>query len=83
MCKNHDKAGIRLKASDRKELHLFRHHVATLLLRAGAQQPVISSMLRHAFPKFLNPYLNAEFKSLKECALSIENHSVRKEAFYQ
>lgn len=77
------KAGIRLKASERKGLHLFRHHVATSLLRAGVQQPVISSTLGHASPKSLNPYLNAEFKSLKECALSIENYPVRKEVFYQ
>lgn len=77
------KAGIRLKVSDRKGLHLFRHYVATSLLQAGVQQPVISSTLGHASPKSLNPYLNAEFKSLKECALSIENYPVRKEVFYQ
>lgn len=77
------KAGIRLSASDRKGLHLFRHYVATSLLQAGVQQPVISATLGHASPESLNPYLNAEFKRLKECALSIENYPVRKEVFYQ
>lgn len=77
------KAGVRLKTSDRKGLHLFRHYVATSLLQAGVQQPVISATLGHASPESLNPYLNAEFKRLKECALSIENYPVRKEVFYQ
>lgn len=77
------KAGVRLKTSDRKGLHLFRHYVATSLLQAGVQQPVISATLGHTSPESLNPYLNAEFKRLKECALSIENYPVRKEVFYQ
>lgn len=77
------KAGIRLKSSDRKGLHLFRHHVATSLLQSGVQQPVISATLGHASPESLNPYLNAEFKRLKECALNIDSYPVRKEVFYQ
>jgi integrase len=75
------KAGIRLKASDRKGLHLFRHYVATSLLQSGVQQPVISATLGHSSPESLNPYLNAEFKRLKECALSIGDYPVRKEVF--
>jgi integrase len=77
------KAGIRLKASDRKGLHLFRHYVATSLIQSGVQQPVISATLGHSSPESLNPYLNAGFKRLKECALSIEDYPVRKEVFYQ
>jgi integrase len=77
------KASIRLKTSDRKGLHLFRHYVATSLLQSGIQQPVISATLGHTSPGSLDPYLNAGFKRLKECALSIENYPVRKEVFCQ
>jgi len=77
------KAGIRLKTSDRKGLHLFRHYVATSLLQSGVQQPVISATLGHSSPESLDPYLNTEFKRLKECALSVEDYPVRKEVFCQ
>lgn len=77
------KAGIRLKSSDRKGLHLFRHYVATSLLQSGVQQPVISATLGHSSPESLDPYLNTEFKRLKECALSVEDYPVRKEVFCQ
>ena len=75
------KAGIRQGKNDRKSIHLFRHHVATSLLQAGVQQPVISAALGHASPGSLDRYLSAEFKRLKECSLGIEAFPVRKEIF--
>lgn len=75
------KAGIRQSKNDRKSIHLFRHHLATSLLQAGVQQPVISATLGHASPDSLDRYLSAEFKRLKECSLSIEAFPVRKEFF--
>lgn len=75
------KAGIRLGANERKSIHLFRHHVATSLLQAGVQQPVISATLGHASPNSLDRYLCTEFKRLKECSLSIKGFPVRKEVF--
>ncbi len=75
------KAGIRQGKNDRKSIHLFRHHVATSLLQAGVQQPVISAALGHASPDSLDRYLSAEFKRLKECSLGIEAFPVRKEIF--
>lgn len=75
------KAGIRLGKSDRRGMHLFRHHVATAMLGTGVPQPVISATLGHASPDSLNHYLDAELSSLKECALSIERYPVRKEVF--
>lgn len=75
------KAGIRQGKNERKSIHLFRHHVATSLLQAGVQQPVISAALGHASPDSLDRYLSAEFKRLKECSLSIEAFPVRKEVF--
>lgn len=75
------KAGIRQGENERKSIHLFRHHVATALLQAGVQQPVISAALGHASPDSLDRYLSAEFKRLKECSLSIEAFPVRKDIF--
>ena len=75
------KAGIRQSKNDRKSIHLFRHHLATSLLQAGVQQPVISATLGHASPDSLDRYLSAEFKRLKECSLSIEAFPVIKEFF--
>lgn len=76
-----NKAGIRQGESERKSIHLFRHHVATSLLQAGVQQPVISAALGHASPDSLNYYLSAEFNRLKECSLSIEGFPVGKGVF--
>lgn len=76
-----NKAGIRQGENERKSIHLFRHHVATSLLQAGVQQPVISAALGHASPDSLDRYLSAEFKRLKECSLSIEDFPIRKEVF--
>lgn len=75
------KAGIRPGANERKSIHLFRHHVATSLLQAGVQQPVISVSLGHASPDSLDRYLSAEFKQLKECSLSIKEYPVGKGVF--
>lgn len=75
------KAGIRQGKNDRKSIHLFRHHVATSLLQAGVQPPIISAALGHASPDSLDRYLSTEFKRLKECSLSIEAFPVRKEIF--
>lgn len=75
------KAGIRQGANERKSIHLFRHHVATSLLQAGVQQPVISAALGHASPSTLERYLSADFKRLKECSLSIEDFPLGKGVF--
>ena len=75
------KAGIRQGGNERKSIHLFRHHVATSLLQAGVQQPIISAALGHVSPDSLDRYLSAEFKRLKECSLGIEAFPVRKEVW--
>lgn len=75
------KAGIRQGENERKSIHLFRHHVATSLLQAGVQQPVISATLGHASPDSIDRYLSAEFKRLKECSLSIKGFPVGKGVF--
>jgi len=75
------KAEIMNNAGDRRGFHLFRHHLATLLLENGVQQPVISSTLGHQSPDSLNSYLSSDFSHLKKCALSIDCFPVRKEIF--
>ncbi|TEB04267.1 Tyrosine recombinase XerC [Pelotomaculum schinkii] len=65
-------ANTRQSTGDRRGFHIFRHRVATELLGSGVPQPVISRTLGHTSPDSLETYLSADFKHLKECALSIE-----------
>jgi len=71
-------AGIRQSKGDRRGLHIFRHHLATELLGNDIPQPVISRVVGHTAPDSLEPYLRADFKHLKECALSIEKYPLPK-----
>jgi len=65
-------ANIRQNTGERRGFHIFRHRVATELLGGGIPQPVISRALGHTSPDSLEAYLSADFKHLKECALSID-----------
>ena len=73
-----DAASIRLSPGDRRGFHIFRHHLATELLGNDIPQPVISKVVGHTDPDSLEPYLRADFKHLKECALSIEKFPMPK-----
>lgn len=70
-------AVVRQTVGDRKGFHLFRHHMATALLGNDIPQPVISKAMGHTSPDSLEVYLNADFKHLKDCALSIEQFPMR------
>jgi hypothetical protein len=48
----------------------------------GIPQAVISSLLGHASPSSLEPYLSAGIERLRECALCIERFPVDEEVFY-
>ena len=74
-------ADIRQADGDRKGFHIFRHRMATELLSNDIPQPVISRVLGHTSPDSLEVYLSADFRHLKECALSIEKFPVRKGVF--
>jgi len=67
-----NEAGIRQNPGDKKNPHLFRHHMAVTMLGNSIPQPVISQTLGHASPVSTESYLSADFAHLKECALSIE-----------
>jgi integrase len=74
-------ANIRQNSGERKGFHIFRHRVATELLSGGVPQPVVSKTLGHTSPDSLEAYLKADFKHLKECALSIERFPIPEGVF--
>jgi integrase len=76
---------IRQEKGRRKGLHLFRHAFASGLIAQDTPFHVVSELLGHASLTSLNPYLDADTKHLRECALSIslfsETHSAYIEPF--
>jgi integrase len=74
-------ANIRQNDGDRKGFHIFRHWFATALLGQGIAQPMISELLGHTSPESIEPYLSANFNSLKDCALSVERFPVPEDIF--
>jgi len=74
-------AGIRQGNGDRGSTHLFRHSFTASLLEVGTKHPVITQILGHASPKSIEPYLNTDFKHLKECAIGITDFPIPEEVF--
>lgn len=74
-------AGIRQDKGRRKGTHIFRHHLAITMLAGGVPQPVITGTMGHTAPESLSPYLHADMKHLRECALSLEKFPVPEEVF--
>ena len=72
-------ADIRQNPGNRKGTHIFRHYAALHMLECGVPQPVISRTLGHTAPDSLEPYLMADFRHLKECALSVAAFPVPEE----
>ncbi len=69
--------GIRQNKGDRQGTHIFRHHLATSLLEHEVAQPIISQILGHTDPVSVQPYLSADMKHLRDCALSIDSYPLR------
>ena len=65
-------ADIRQAKGRRKGTHIFRHHMAITMLANGVPQPVITGTMGHTVPESLSPYLHADMKHLRECALSLD-----------
>ena len=72
-------AGIRQEPGVRKGTHIFRHHAASAMLENGIPQPVISRVFGHTAPDSLEPYLMADFRHLRECAIGVEDLPVPEE----
>ncbi|MFC1795011.1 site-specific integrase [Planctomycetota bacterium] len=60
------RAGINI---DFKGVHLFRHTLATNMLRGGATLSEIGEILRHQLPSTTEIYAKVDFKALKAIAL--------------
>ncbi len=66
------KANIRQGNNQRKGTHIFRHNLATFLLKNEVPRTIITQILGHQSPNSLNTYLHADFYHLKKCALSVK-----------
>jgi integrase len=71
-------AGIRT-GGGRKGTHIFRHHLAGHLIQGKTDIRLVSDILGHSSPISINPYLQSDFKSLKECSLSVDNYPLGRE----
>ena len=71
-------ANVRQNEGDRKGFHIFRHRFITALLENGVPRPIISKVAGHVSPESIDVYLSADFKNLKECALSVEQFPIPK-----
>ena len=60
------RAGIR--RSGRGAAHLFRHGLATRMIRQGASLPEIAEVLRHRSPMTTSGYTQVAFEALREVA---------------
>lgn len=74
-------ADIRQCKGRRKGTHIFRHHMVITMLSNGIPQPVITGTLGHAAPESLSPYLHADMKHLRECALPLDGFPISKKVF--
>jgi len=69
------------KNGGRTGVRIFRHHLATALLKNQVSSPVVSSILGHTSPESINPYVDADLEHLRECSLSIEDYPVAPKVF--
>ena len=76
-----EKAHIRQDKGDRKGGHIFRHRAVSRMAGENIPAPVISAIVGHASPKSLNPYLYADMKHIRECALGLEKYPMAEEVF--
>ena len=72
------KLNIRTNGGERG-VRIFRHYIASRLLKNGAQVRIISDILGHLSPESINPYIDTDLEHLRECGLSIEMFPLGKE----
>lgn len=63
-------AGIKVDGR-RRGSHVFRHSLASLLLKEQSVLPVISGVLGHASTASTRMYMRVDMESLKKCALEV------------
>lgn len=76
----YDAANVRMNPGDRRGTHIFRHHAVSSMLSNNINGAVISASLGHSSRSSLNPYLNSDFRHLKNCALSLEKYPMSRKA---
>lgn len=75
-------AGVRADGG-RKGAHIFRHHITRKLIEYKYDTRMITSLLGHTSTSSIDAYLQSDFKSLKSCALSIEQYPLNIDALWR
>lgn len=76
-----EKAHIRQNKGDRKGSHIFQYRAVSRMAEKNIPTPVISAIVGHTSPKSLGPYLYADMKHIRECALGLEKYPIAEEVF--
>jgi len=64
--------GKKENSNDSRGLHIMRRTFATNLVRNNVVHSTVSSLLGHANPDSIDPYLNLNSDRMRECALNLE-----------
>lgn len=75
-----EKAGVRTDGR-RRGVHVFRHNLATSLIKEGCDALEVTSVMGHVSPSSLEVYLSADENLLRACALSIEEYPLYNDIF--
>lgn len=73
--------GLRQGRRERKGLHVFRHTMATKLIKEGVDMSVASNILGHSNPNTINQYLAVDVERLRDFSISIFKYPVLNERF--
>lgn len=65
------KADISIKNNTTCGMHLFRHTLASVLLKKGVELSMISEILGHSNTKTTMIYTHIDIESLRQCALEV------------
>jgi len=73
------RAGVTWKPDEYKGFHSFRRSIGTNMLAANVPLHTISEILGHSRTDSTKPYLSADLKNLKLCALPLDGFECSKE----
>lgn len=73
------RAGVMWSPDEHKGFHSFRRSIGTNMLEANVPLHTISEILGHSRTDSTKPYLSADLKSLKLCALPLDDLECSKE----
>lgn len=64
-------AGIKIPIDKPKGMHIFRHSLASSLLKNGSSLTEISQVLGHSTPESTEVYVSIDVEMLRKCALEV------------